>query len=306
MKLKNLNNMKLIPILLPTEEALLAFCSCPSHKGELTYNVAGKVSKESTYLPQHLYLISKEAKIPTKWYYDSFVKDIRNTSGAEYEFAKHIFPIVATTDPKLIAVGVLSIDENTKASVSRIVAMLLSEQQMNKANEVSFLEEFVKRYRQKNNQKGVVDVEYNFGATKLSECYKEKKFDVKEAEAFKRFTLQDLYSILAFTERETRHNERGVREFVTGEVALNYRIVEEWLKKQPKGIDLKAIEKNIDESLAKETPESMTKWLNDKRKLNIVIEMEMEVVFGKGRGIECDDIYQPKINSNGQPILTFK
>lgn len=47
-------------------------------------------------LNNEFYLLSDG--IPKGYYYDGFVNKIHNTSGAQYEYAKHIFPIVASTE----------------------------------------------------------------------------------------------------------------------------------------------------------------------------------------------------------------
>lgn len=48
------------------------------------------------YLNKNYYLLG--VGIPTGYYYDDFIKNIRNTNGAEYSYSDHIFPILASTE----------------------------------------------------------------------------------------------------------------------------------------------------------------------------------------------------------------
>lgn len=48
------------------------------------------------YLNKNYYLLG--VGIPTRYYYDDFIKNIRNTNGAEYSYSEHIFPILASTE----------------------------------------------------------------------------------------------------------------------------------------------------------------------------------------------------------------
>lgn len=48
------------------------------------------------YLKNNYYLLG--VGIPTRYYYDDFIKNIRNTNGAEYSYSDHIFPILASTE----------------------------------------------------------------------------------------------------------------------------------------------------------------------------------------------------------------
>lgn len=75
------------------------------------------------------------------------------------------------------------------------------------------------------------------------------------------------------------------------------------LAEKKDGIDLKKIEKNIDEALDKETPESMTAWLNEKRNLEKLNSGEGEVVmecescgkkFTPIDSFQCDTCRTPK------------
>lgn len=53
------------------------------------------VSLQLIKLDNHYYLLDNG--IPTRYYYDDFVKNIRNTNGATYSKSDHIFPIIAST-----------------------------------------------------------------------------------------------------------------------------------------------------------------------------------------------------------------
>jgi hypothetical protein len=48
------------------------------------------------YLNKNYYLLG--VGIPTGYYYDDFIKNIRKTNGAEYSYSEHIFPILASTE----------------------------------------------------------------------------------------------------------------------------------------------------------------------------------------------------------------
>jgi lysyl-tRNA synthetase class I len=48
------------------------------------------------YLKNNYYLLG--VGIPNEYYYDNFIKNIRNTNGAEYSYAEHIFPVLASTE----------------------------------------------------------------------------------------------------------------------------------------------------------------------------------------------------------------
>lgn len=159
-----MNGMDLTAILLPTKEVPIT--------GQIGKNKYGKiiiiteefpVDKEK-FILQYIYITNKKAKIPTKWYYDDFIKGIRNTSGAQYEFSQHIFPILFTNDPKLITSGVPTIPE--KIFINILYGKDYPEDESPSINvtdeiEENFLEEFVKQYNNRN-AKGVdIDETWN-------------------------------------------------------------------------------------------------------------------------------------------------
>lgn len=44
------------------------------------------------------YTLLLEKGIPTNWYFNTFTNKIYNTSGAEYSYSEHVFPIIGSTD----------------------------------------------------------------------------------------------------------------------------------------------------------------------------------------------------------------
>lgn len=43
------------------------------------------------------YTLLLEKGIPTNWYFDTFTNKVCNTSGAEYSYSEHVFPIIGST-----------------------------------------------------------------------------------------------------------------------------------------------------------------------------------------------------------------
>lgn len=289
-----MKNQQLIPILLPTEDASILYFNAVS---QLSHQTNISETRPLLKRNQHIYLRSALPKIPTKWYYDEFVKDIRNTSGAQYEFAKHIFPIIATTNPKLIANGVLPINGNTEIFVE--LSKDAQVEGMSKQIKVNFLSEFCNRYNQKGNQK--VDVE------KLAEMY------IRNGKDFKAEGLSE-------------YQNGKMNGFADGyNQALKSNANKKWTDE-----DMMTWYKYVKTHTCEEAFKHLQSLTKEQSKGDIVIECEVEICNGElrfdGGGLvgrfykcsKCNDGSEYgiaklkckqsiiKLDSSGQPILIFK
>lgn len=148
--------MKIIPVLLPTEDASPLFIYLGTGDLILHKNIPHKIG-ENGNTNQHLYLCSNQPINHGDYFYSKAFDNIRQSAVDKYE-ADGCFRVEFTTDQKLwdikqidgVNYGVPAIDGNTKALIEL-------KDPLSRFKQVNFLEEFCKRYNQKDNQK--VDVE---------------------------------------------------------------------------------------------------------------------------------------------------
>ena len=166
-----MKNLTLTLVLLPTEDASELFI----HKGgDLCFNKVGKRDKTEFATPHHLYITSKRKIKEGEWKYCSFTNQVTkydpNAIVPGTGTCEDCRKIEFTTDPELTKgwirdndpeqKNLTHIDLTTMRGVPAIPEQCLipnlGEIDFPYA-EVNFLEEFCKRYNQKDNQKGICE-----------------------------------------------------------------------------------------------------------------------------------------------------
>ena len=321
------NTLDLTPILLPTKDASELFI----HKGgNLCLNKTGIREKTEFVSPQHLYLTSNR-EIKEGYYYYSFkFNDIQKSIKGELVKGDYDDCIIIefTTDPKLIANGVLAIPEfitiKEKESGDSI------RDGWNKR--VNFLEEYCKRYNQKDSdnleeRKIVKAQQYALskcGAGEMGSLTKVKlawengfetaltyqKDNQKGVDAEK--LVETFLKTKMFT-KATCYTDNGTF-YIDGLKALIVGVIKEYqsLQSNAGGFSLRDMEEafqtgKVFQSCGSEITfgefiQSLTK---SQPKGDIIIECEMDEGFTNLK--IGDEIPQKiKLDSNGQPVMHFK
>lgn len=306
-----MKNLQLIPILLPTENA-----SILSLMGDYL-KLSEKNIKRIRSINQHPYLVSDSPTKEGDWFkYGHQIckcikadeKGLHSEEGIAHRV--NAFKIEFTADLKLIADGVLAIDGNTKAKIKCPVCNGMGHVggstcyncKENCKIEVNFLQEYCKRYNQKDNQKGVDVEEYvkeqMDGVTK-SRTYLPSEIEHLIRETYKDgikanvggFSLEDMKA-KDLLEKASYRLSQAIDIF-NGSSGLNTNKGED---KYIRMVGVKDEIENFIQSLTKEQP-----------KRDIVIECEVEKEFIWKGGLKGENPeYKIKFNKDGQPTLIFK
>lgn len=280
-----MKNQTLTPYLLPTEDAsflemydILSVCQfdntpLKSHSGK----------------NHHIYLCSSESIKEGNWVFNVRTQKVYcANSGLKEYLNPDLRKILFTTDPRLIADGVLPIDGNTKA-------MIVGESDSkwwNNSCEVSFLTEFCKRY---NNKDKGVDVE-KLAEEKYKHLYGSDYVD--KIEGFKegynqaqqntgRFSLEDMGKFAEWTQENLyvldREDDPHKWMLYPSQPAI-YKTTKELLNEYIQSLTRQPKEDIVISVEVEEGNDYSTQGITDK--------------WSKNKRI--------KLNSNGQATLTFK
>ena len=318
--MKNTNQNKLSYALLPVEKATIG-CLLDNGNGYLLGVCTEPNYTSQQIKPFHLYLCStlpiKEGDYYISCFNDMTIKKWKKN--IEYSFADK--KIEFTTDPKLIADGVPTIDGNTKIWIDTYPTLNRTEPK----SQVNFLFEYCKRYNQKDNQYCTCKVShYDYENHQgCSYCNKPIQKDNQKG--------VDVYNELVESLRDKIETLKAV--------SINEpidRIRKVWNKDLKKAEELliKALQSNTGGFSLEDTFRNFIRthhlskqWedflkaealFNEREqpKGDIVIECEMESICDKHRTLTTNvdmkctctvpQTFRIKLNNNGQPIIYFK
>ena len=260
-----MTNLQLFPVLLPTEDASQLgirkkFDTPLTKVGGLALLAGTPESTDKDWEYLHLHLTSQREIKEGEYYIDTFLNEIRKCKNPKVNNPAYSV-ILFTTDPK-IADGVPAIPDFCIVN--------------NPDVPVNFLEEFVKRYNDKNEKR--VDVE------KLAEeKYKNRKDDAMCDIINLRIGFEDGYNQCL---QDNADKMKQLLEWVDGELKT-YRIV-------PIETESEKVFQEVKEKILSITP---TKQVE----IKMWCEME-EVLPSNGNYMECAN--EIKL-TNGQPIIYF-